>query len=294
MQALFINAGAQPATPRRSIDSPSMVGKRAKSAEERKPVAGNPLAVKHRIWYGDCPGMVGQRHVVGDAPRDTKRTTLARSKKSQCSPRCVQLSNNESQIAPIPGQLLAALEEGAEHVQLSQLRQKIRDRLMSQTPGYDFVTLKQLESELCNRNSKGGPPNDEIGLEQFHKVAQEELMALMLTLEGAKRQEIQLAYTQWHKEKDHRHQKEERTKFARYLQRQEEDIERRREKVIVVEEATGQYLDGIMQRKSRKFWPTSFMREMNMRVKKKLAHQKFKAALKPKQKMTNEPTFSTF
>jgi type IV secretory pathway VirB4 component len=162
----------------------------------------------------------------------------------------------------LPGQLLTALDD-AEQSAVTQMRQNLQRRLKSQEQGSAFVTLRELEDELHD-------PCGSISLEQFQKTAQEVLMAMILSTEGTRQCEMQLAYTSWNKEKDQGRLKEEHTKFKKYLERQGDDITRRREKVTVMEEATAQYLDGVMQRKSRMFWPERFMRDINMRVKKKL------------------------
>eukprot|EP00746_Dinoflagellata_sp_MGD_P163813 gnl/MRDRNA2_/MRDRNA2_92052_c0_seq1.p1 gnl/MRDRNA2_/MRDRNA2_92052_c0~~gnl/MRDRNA2_/MRDRNA2_92052_c0_seq1.p1 ORF type:complete len:319 (-),score=63.08 gnl/MRDRNA2_/MRDRNA2_92052_c0_seq1:331-1287(-) len=311
------NVGASPASPKRlgfcSIngpsprDSPSMVGRRdhQASADSKRPAPVNPLAVKHKIWYGDCPGMVGARPKPGvEASRQPSAECIAekarrsRIRKVQPSKRCTQLSRNEKALAMLPGQLLTAVDE-AQQEAVRDLRQSLHDRLKNQTPGTDFITLKQLANELYN-------PSDGMSLEEFNEVAEGVLMAITLSSEGARRSDLQAAYTQWHKEKGQGRQKEERNKFAKYLERQENDITHRREKVIVVEEATAQFLDGVMQRKLRKFWPSSaFMREMNKRVRKKLGtnppssyvasiKNKHDSTRKLEQKTKQEPVFSAF
>lgn len=244
-------------------DSPSMVGRRCPQgeAEKKRYVPINPLAVKHKTWYSDCPGMVGHRPRGEDESQpksDAPKAGRPRSKKAE-QKHCMQLSTNEKVMPMLPEQLLASIS-GDEQLEVSQLRKRVRSRLQKQAPGSAFITMKELEKGLHNPSF--------ISAEQFRRVAEEELMALAVALGG----EFQLAYTDWQKEKDQSRQNKQAAKFEKYLERQEADITRRREKVLVVEEATDQYLDGIMQRKAKRFWPTrAFMREMNMRVKKKLS-----------------------
>lgn len=308
-------------------DAPAMVGRRAEPSDERKPAYVNHLAVKHRVWYGDSPAMVGRRQQADgqDSPLLTKEKNSASPKavrpgRKKQHMRCVQLSKKQANVYSIPEQLLSSLKE-EDQLELSKVRRRLRHWLktsnlrkygpqqlqMVQTrchkpdgtvevsdgpnqmlvPGPGFVTLEEVERELYNNE-------DGISPERFHKVAEEELMALIATSEGMQRTQFQLAYTQWNREKTLSRQREERTHFKTYLQRQEDDIMRRKEKVTVVEEATGEYLDGIMKRKSRKFWPTScFFREMNMRVKKKLMRQKF-SVIRPDKSTKIDSTFSEF
>lgn len=377
-------------------DSPGMVGKRVVGVDERRPIPVNPLAVKHRVWHADCPGMVGGRpkSMRGSDQKAWEVLSTIKAQQGQhkvkkhSSSRCVQLSKKQTNIAAIPGQLMNALKEA--DPQLSQLRQNIRDRLQNHTskvlqetsldeetlvsirvavkaaiedieqasiPGHSnfqeasrkakadaaksraltglsdkLRPLTQINSDLSkwlkpfgwtgNRLKEGESnlkgllekleevltleeleeefhsKDDGISSDDFRKVAWEELMALTLTVQLAPlRKELERTYTEWHKKENTFRKKGEHARFEKYLEQQEDDILRRREKVVAVKEATGEWLDWIMERKARKFWPTScFFRDMNNRAQQRLSQRKLSAqknGVRPDKK-TKEPAFSAF